>query len=236
MKGPINQLQAFEEAKEQLASRLATYGIPSGFIEDLALQHNVVAYEKGSRLFLRGAPADLLFWIFSGLTKVYFPRPEGTRVLVHLAGPSDLIGNVNHIDAKGRRVQSFEVAALTRCTAALVTHEHLVKSLQSLERGDLIQMFEGLNIAWSAAAARFAIFFGMTFRERLEFTLRDLGIKFGVRDSRGIVLMPELTQTDLAEMIGCSRPMISRLIADMKDDGLVLNECRRFILLSRLAG
>ena len=229
------QLQASEEAKEQLASRLAAFGIPTGFIEDLVSRHNVVAYERGSRLFLRGAPADLLFWIFSGLTKVYFPRPDGSRVLVHLAGPSDLIGNVNHIDAKGRRVQSFEVEALTRCTAALFTREHVVKSLQLLDQASLIQVLEGLNTAWSASAQRFAVFFGMTFRERLEFTLRELGAKFGVRDSRGAVLTPELTQTDLAEMIGCSRPMISRLIADMKEDGLVLNEYRRFVLLDHLA-
>jgi CRP-like cAMP-binding protein len=47
--------------------------------------------------------------------------------------------------------------------------------------------------------------------------------------------MPELTQTDLAEMVGCSRPMISRLVADMKSDGLILNEYRRFVLLDRLA-
>jgi len=96
-------------------------------------------------------------------------------------------------------------------------------------------VLEGLNTAWSASAQRFAVFFGMTFRERLEFTLRELGAKFGVRDSRGVVLTPELTQTDLAEMIGCSRPMISRLIADMKEDGLVLNEYRRFVLLDHLA-
>ncbi len=231
----MNPLQTSEEAKEQLASRLAVYGIPTGFVEELVSRHNAVAYEKGSRLFLRGAPADLLFLVFSGLTKVYFPRLDGTRVLVHLAGPSDLIGNVNHIDPKGRSVQSFEVEALTRCTAALLTREHVIKSLQSLERGDLIRVLEGLNTAWSASAQRFAVFFGMTFRQRLEFTLRELGTRFGVRDSRGVVLMPELTQTDLAEMIGCSRPMISRLIADMKEDGLVLNEYRRFVLLDHLA-
>jgi CRP/FNR family cyclic AMP-dependent transcriptional regulator len=231
----MNQTQASEEAKEQLASRLAVYGIPAGFVEELLSRYNTIAYEKGSRLFLRGAPADLLFLVFSGVTKVYFPHPDGTRVLVHLAGPSDLIGNVNHIDQKGRRVQSFEVEALTRCTAALLTREHVIKSLQLLERGDLIWVLEGLNTAWSASAQRCAIFFGMTFRQRLEFTLRELGAKFGARDSRGVVLMPELTQTDLAEMIGCSRPMISRLIANMKEDGLVLNEYRRFVLLDHLA-
>jgi CRP/FNR family cyclic AMP-dependent transcriptional regulator len=231
----MNQLRASEEAREQLAARLTAYGIPACFVEDLVSRHKPLAFEKGSRLFLRGAPANLLFLIFSGLTKVYFPRPDGTRVLVHLGGPSDLIGNVNYIDPQGRRVQSFEVEALTRCTVALLTREHVGKALRALEPAHLLQVLEGLNTAWSASAQRFAIFFGMTFRQRLEFTLRELGTRFGVRDSRGVLLMPELTQTDLAEMIGCSRPMISRLIGDMKDDGLLLNECRRFVLLDHRA-
>ena len=231
----MNLAQASEEAREQLGLRLIAYGIPAGFIEDLVSRHNVVTYEKASQLFPRGAPADLLFWIVSGLTKVYFPHSDGSRVLVHLAGPSELIGNVNHVDAKGRRVQSLQVEALTRCTAALLTREHIVNSLQALDRENLLRTLEGLNIAWSSAAERFARFFGLTYRQRLEFTLRELGAKFGVRDSRGVVLMPELTQTDLAEMVGCSRPMISRLVADMKSDGLILNEYRRFVLLDRLA-
>jgi CRP-like cAMP-binding protein len=42
-----------------------------------------------------------------------------------------------------------------------------------------------------------------------------LAAKFGVKDSRGILLIPEFTHSDLAEMIGCSRPMVSRFIAEM---------------------
>jgi CRP-like cAMP-binding protein len=234
--GPVNQLHATEETTAQLASRLAGFGIPTGFIKELLGRHNVVTYQKGSQLLSYGAPADLLFWIFSGVAKVYFQRPDGTRVLIYLAGAADLIGTVNHVDLKGRRVQSLHVEAQTRCTAALVTREHLVETLQALARPSLVQIIEGLNSIWSACAQRFVLFFGMSIRERLEFVLRDLGGKFGVRDSRGIVLMPELTQTDLAEMVGCSRPMISRLLAELRSDGLVLSDCRRFVLLDRLNG
>jgi biotin operon repressor len=43
--------------------------------------------------------------------------------------------------------------------------------------------------------------------------------------------MPELSHDDLAEMIGSSRPMVSKLIADMSKEGsLVRGEKRRYIL------
>jgi hypothetical protein len=76
----------------------------------------------------------------------------------------------------------------------------------------------------------------MLFRERLEAVLMELGAKFGVRDTRGVLLMPELAHADLADMIGSSRPMVSRLIAEMTEEGLLLRQGKQFILLSALAG
>jgi len=45
--------------------------------------------------------------------------------------------------------------------------------------------------------------------------LRDLARKFGVKDHAAPCLSPELGHADFAEMIGSSRPMVSRLIAEM---------------------
>jgi hypothetical protein len=71
----------------------------------------------------------------------------------------------------------------------------------------------------------------MSFRERLEVVLNELGSKFGVRDTRGILLMPELAHADLADMIGSSRPMVSRLIAEMTEERFLLRQGKQFILL-----
>jgi CRP-like cAMP-binding protein len=51
-----------------------------------------------------------------------------------------------------------------------------------------------------------------------------------VRDSRGILLVPELAHADLADMIGSSRPMISRLIAEITEEDLLLRQDKQFIL------
>ncbi len=232
----MNLLETPTEARRRLEMQLGEFGIPSKFTDEIVGHHTLVNYNKGSMIFLQGSPADLLSCVFTGLVKVYCPRSDGTRILVKLAGAGDLIGHVDYIDSRGRRAQVFEVEALTKCSVALCTREHIIKLLQSLDHATLLQVIERLNTAWSSMAQWFGTFLGMSFRERLEVVLHELGSKFGVRDKRGILLMPELSHADLADMIGSSRPMVSRLIAEMTEEGLLLRQGKQFILLGALAG
>jgi len=227
----MNLPETGSEARNRFETQLGELGMPAKFVDEIIGHHTLVNYNKGSMIFLQGSPADLLFWVFTGLVKVYCPRSDGTRIMVKLAGPGDLIGHVDYIDSRGRRAQVFEVEALTKCSVALFTRDHVTKLLQSLDHAGLLQMIERLNTLWSSMAQWFGAFLGMPFRERLEVVLHELGSKFGMRDKRGILLMPELSHADLADMIGSSRPMVSRLIADMTDEGHLLRQGKQFVLL-----
>src|SRR6266851_4658728 len=186
----MNLPETGSEARNRFETQLGELGIPAKFVDEIIGHHTLVNYNKGSMIFLQGSPADLLFWVFTGLVKVYCPRSDGTRIMVKLAGPGDLIGHVDYIDSRGRRAQVFEVEALTKCSVALFTRDHVIKLLQSVDHGSLLQMIERLNTLWSSMAQWFGAFLGMSFRERLEVILHELGAKFGVRDKRGILLMP----------------------------------------------
>src|SRR5258708_10914039 len=227
----MNLSETGSEARSRFEMQLGELGIPAKFVDEIMGHHTLVNYNKGSMIFLQGSPADLLFWVFTGLVKVYCPRSDGTRIMVKLAGPGDLIGHVDCIDSRGRRAQVFEVEALTKCSVALFTRDHVIKLLQSLDHAGLLQMIERLNTAWSSMAQWFGTFLGMSFRERLEVVLTELGAKFGVRDTRGGLLMPELAHADLADMIGSSRPMGSRLIAEMTEERFLLRQGKQVILL-----
>jgi hypothetical protein len=61
--------------------------------------------------------------------------------------------------------------------------------------------------------------------------LAQLGRKFGAPDDDGIALTFEPAHGDLAEMIGCSRPMVSRLMADLIEQGEIARRGRLYILL-----
>jgi CRP/FNR family cyclic AMP-dependent transcriptional regulator len=225
-------LETATEARSRLMALFDEAGISTKIVDEIISHNTVIHYEKGSKVFLQGSPADLLFWVLAGLAKVYCPLSDGTQILVKLARPGDIIGHVAYLDSRGQQAQAFEVEALTKCSVALITREHVIKLMQALDHATLLRIIERLNIAWSSTAQWSGIFLGMPFRKRLEVVLNELGSKFGVRDKRGILLTPELSHADLADMIGSSRPMVSRLIAEMNEDGLLARQGKHFILKS----
>jgi Crp-like helix-turn-helix domain len=72
----------------------------------------------------------------------------------------------------------------------------------------------------------------LSYRERLEAMLSEVAARFGVKETRGTLLTLELGHDDWAEMIGSSRPMVSRLIAEMVQNRILAREGKHYILLS----
>jgi CRP-like cAMP-binding protein len=217
----------------QVPEQLKFY-LPDVAIEELLKHHTRLTYPKDAPIFLQGAPADVTFYVISGLVKVYCPKGDGNRVLLHMAGPGDILGHIDLLESEKRRTQVFEAQAFTRCTLALLTREHLRRSAEMLERDSLVRGIELINTAWSAVARWYAVFLGLSFRERLHAVFRELAARFGAKDQGGILLLPELSHADFAEMIQSSRPMVSRLIGEMVADGILGRRGRQYIVTDRL--
>jgi CRP-like cAMP-binding protein len=207
-------------------------GLPRPAANALLERHMLVRYPRGAELFSKGSPADVVFAVLSGVVKVNSSRPGSDRVLVELAGPGDLVGYADFADVDGERSQLFEATALANCCVALFTRHHIAEVLKGLEPEALLRIAEAINTMWSSVAYRYASFLGMSLRKRLEIVLGELAERFGVPDSRGTLLLPELAQEELAEMIGSSRPMVSKLLTEMTQRGVLIREGRRHILLA----
>jgi CRP/FNR family transcriptional regulator, cyclic AMP receptor protein len=221
-----------DQAHERLLARLQAMGLPHEAIAALLERYTPVRYPKGAPLFSKGSPADVVFAVLSGVIKVHSSRPGSDRILVDLAGPGDLVGYADFSDSGGERSQLFEAEALTNCTVALFTRHHIVEVLKSLEPDVLLRLAEAINSLWAQVAYRYATFLGMSLRQRLEVVLNELASRFGVPDARGTLLTPELAQEELAEMIGSSRPMVSKLLMEMTQQGLLARDGRRRILVT----
>ena len=227
----MNQ-QVSAQAQERLLSRLSSMGVARPAATALLERHMLVRYRKGAELFSMGSPADVVFAVLTGLVKVYSSRPGSDPVLVDLAGPGDLVGYADFTGADGVRSQLFGATAVTNCCVALFTRHQISEALKGLEPEVLVRIAEAINSMWSSVAYRYMTFLGMSLRKRLEIVLDELAERFGVPDSRGTLLLPELAQEELAEMIGSSRPMVSKLLTEMTERGLLIREGRRHILVA----
>jgi CRP-like cAMP-binding protein len=89
-----------------------------------------------------------------------------------------------------------------------------------------------MNSFWASVAYRYASLMNLGFRERLEVALSEIASRFGAQDARGVVITLELGHEDWAEMIGSSRPMVSRLFTQMIESNQIAREGKRYIILN----
>jgi CRP/FNR family transcriptional regulator len=220
------------EFRTRLEQQLMAWNLPAELAAEIEVRSTSVSFEKGAIIFLHGAPTDLIFWLRNGFVKLYLPRADGKRTLIAIARPGEPLGMVANVDADGRNHQIFEAQALTNCSLSLFSREQMTNLLRKLDHERLIQLLGHLNATWSGLLERYAGFIGVSFRERLETVFKELGARFGVDDKRGTLIILELGHEALAEMIGSSRPMVSKLLVEMVEEGLLARtEQHRFILL-----
>ena len=225
----MNSTITSNHAQDRLLSQLVQF-LPKELADEFIRHHTSVTYAKEAIIFLQGSPAHFIFWIVSGLVNLYRPISDGDRTLVRLCGPGDVLGYADFIDADNRHLQAFEAQASTKCTIALLTREHAFRMLGTLDQPTLLRLIVKVNTAWSSVACSLADTLGCSFRDRLDVALKDLATRFGVEDKRGTLLPMKLSHSDLAEMINCSRPMVTKLISEMIEEQLLDRDGQLYIV------
>lgn len=220
-----------EEVFTILRASLSHLNLPMDLVEELIERHIAVAFEKGALAFCEGNIDGMLACILSGYVNVYCPVGDGNRTLVRMAGPGEIIGYPDYIDEKGRHARLFEAQAASKCTLALFSCEHVTRLLAGLPPDALISILAALNTFWSENLRFFTVLLNLPFLDRLAMVLSDLAKRAGARDSEGIMLIPEIGHEDLAEMIGCSRPLVGRMIAEMVESRLLTRRGKQYVLL-----
>jgi len=228
-----NSSRQHEEGFAILRTGLSRLNLPLDLVDELIERHIAVVFEKGAMAFCEGNTDGMIACILNGYVKVYCPVGDGNRTLVRLAGPGEIIGYSDYVDEKGRNARMFEVQVATKCTLALFSRDHVFRLLADLPQENLVSILAALNTFWSENLRFFTTLLNLPFWDRLTIVLSDLAKRAGVRDSQGIILIPEVFHEDLAEMIGCSRPMVSRLMAQMMESGLLARRARQYVLLNK---
>jgi len=226
-----SQRGAAREGHQKLTNRLVSHGLPVSLIDELLEQATIVSYDRGSFVLLQGGRTDLLLWVSSGLVDILCPGQDKEQIIARVLGPGEFFGFVQFKDHKERSAPAFQARARTSARIGFVTRAQACKVLAKQDPALLAQILGDVVAAWSELSFRETQFLGKNYAARLEMVLADLTAKFGVKESRGILLIPDFVDGDFAEMIGCSKPMVSKLISEMISAGRLATHGRHYILL-----
>lgn len=181
---------------------------------------------KGGILFREGDPGDRLFVVEEGKIKLGTASTDGRDALLAIVGPGEMIGELSLFDPGPRAATA---TALTDITAREVGHDALRPWLsgrpevaESLLRA-LARRLRKTNEAMS----------DLVFSDvpgRVAKALVDLGERFGIPVEGGISVTHDMTQEELAQLVGASRETVNKALADFAQRGWIRLESRTVIL------
>ena len=173
-------------------------------------------YRKGALLIEEGDHSDRLFIILSGKVRAFASGEDGREITFGHYGPGEYMGEIS-LDG-GPRSASVEVVEATTCSVVdrPIIEGHIARDPQ----------FAFELLAKVIRRARV-----LTARTK-DLALNSVyGRLVGMLNSHAVAvadgsrLVPEhMTHQDMANMLGCSRAMVTRLLKDLLKSGCVVQQ------------
>jgi CRP-like cAMP-binding protein len=175
-------------------------------------------WPAGTTLFQRGDPGDYLVALTAGRVRLAVSTAHGKELVLRHAEVGDLFGELSIFDGAPRSAeatavvdsegfvlmkQDFEIIARREPGLSSAVNHYLCQMLR-----DTTEQLEGLALyTLEARVARFLLF-----------TLRQM---HGKKLPANPALRLDINQSDIAAVLGASRPKVNRALQSLRDAGII---------------
>lgn len=227
---------AAEQCSAQLRHRIlsqARYfsGLSADALEQVSLRFRELHYPADAVICHEGGPAERLFFVAHGKVKLLRHSMAGDDVLLDLLPQGALFGGLAPLGT--RHYPETAVAQTDACVLVISGADFQ----QLLEQHPQVTLAVLASVARSLDDARETIRQVSTsdVRTRVATVLLKLAERLGEEDAGGIVIRSPLSRQDLAAMIGATPETASRVMAELKREGL-LESGRQWVRITNPAG
>jgi CRP/FNR family cyclic AMP-dependent transcriptional regulator len=186
-----------------------------------------VRLRRGEVLFHEGDQGDELYVVIEGKVKLGRTSADGRENLLSVLGPGQMFGELSLFDPGPR---SSTATGITDTVMLALGQEQLMTWLSGrpeVARGLLLQLASRLRHLNEAVA-------DLVFSDvpgRVAKQLLDLARRFGKPTEGGIDVHHDLTQEELAQLVGASRETVNKALADFAHRGWIRLEQRAVVIL-----
>ncbi len=182
---------------------------------------------RGQVLFREGDHGDRLFVIVEGKLKIGRTSSDGRENLLSVLGPGDMFGELTVFDP-GERMGT--AMAVTDSRLYSLSADNLRPWLA--QRPDVaLALLRQLSrrLRRSSEVVSDLVFSDVP--GRVAKSLLDLSARFGLPTPEGMHVAHDLTQEELAQLVGASRETVNKALADFAGRGWLRLEGRAVVLL-----
>ena len=180
-------------------------------------------FSKGEVILPEEVLTEGVHFLLAGVAKITCLNRSDSRVTVALLAPGPILEFLSspvspwhfrceaHSDCRVGHLSWDQFDAVTRAVSQ--------SALRKFHENNLMQWYR-----WSLT------FLGLDLHKRLAFVLRQLCSIFGVEESRGTLLRIPISQKDLAELVGATRPRVTEQLGKLERERVVIRQGRQLIV------
>ncbi|NCG18522.1 MAG: cyclic nucleotide-binding domain-containing protein [Rhodobacterales bacterium] len=202
-------------------------GLPAAELDEIVRASDALRLLRGETLWAPGDAPDSIYWMRSGVVRVGSVGAGQRELTLRFHGRNEVFG-IRSLFVSGVRTTT----ALAHEDALVFRTPVTVMEGAARRHGELGLRLSGLLVERQLRLeARLSGLIFSPVQKRLLAIFRELGVDFGVRDSRGIILTLRLTQRELGTLVGASRETVSLAMSALRKAKAVTTEDRRIVLL-----
>jgi CRP/FNR family transcriptional regulator, cyclic AMP receptor protein len=186
-----------------------------------------VRVSRGQSLFEEGDPGDRLYVITDGKIKLGRTSQDGRENLLAILGQGEMFGELSLFDPGPRTATA---TAVTDTVLKGLGHSDLQPWLTG--RPEVAtQLLKALARRLRKTNEHMADLVFSDVPGRVAKQLLDLARRFGQQTDEGVRVTHDLTQEELAQLVGASRETVNKALADFASRGFLRLEGRAVVIL-----
>ena len=175
-------------------------------------------WPAGAAIFQRGDSGDGLIVLLEGAVRLSIDTPDGKQLTVRIAGPGEVVGEIALLDGGGR---TADARAIEDTKGYLLPHAAFTEALAA-SSGLQLSVTQALCRRLRDTTEQLEMIALWPLESRLAKLLTVFARSRGVPEGKsGRRFELKISQTELAALIGASRPKVSAAFAELKRLGAV---------------
>ena len=192
----------------------------------LRRQMTEVKLSRGEHLFMEGDDGDSLYVVIEGKMKLTRAAADGRENLLSVIGPGEMFGELSLFDPRPR---TSSASAVTDAMLASLKHEALTPFLR--ERPEVsLHMLRALAQRLRRANDVTADLVFTDVPGRVAKQLLQLAQRFGTQEGGAMRVTHDLTQEEIAQLVGASRETVNKALADFAHRGWIRLEGKSVLI------
>jgi len=186
--------------------------------------------KKGDYLFKQSDPAASIYIVKEGSLKLVRMTEEGEEIILQIVASQEVIGE-NALFRK-EVLQPASAIALEDTKVCSMSRETFEKIIEDNPRL-ACQVIENLGNRLYSLWNQMAEFNIQTTKDKLLNLFVQLAKQHGKQCPEGTLIDLNLTQQELASMVGASRVMVSQVLKELTQNGSILRNKKNYIMKNR---